>query len=160
MFESIIVRRHAHGQQVVDQGLLAETLLFYNNVHVVADRGILIQLAQTIGQENLIRLLKQKYVNLTYISENLATMTNNENGVEVHRFISFHAGSQKKVRLSPREEIEELMERTFGRSRETRTFVRNLSDLISAKKNTKYWTPNNEGIAKVAEADLAKPWIC
>jgi hypothetical protein len=50
MFESIIVRRHAHGQQVVDQGLLAETLLFYNNVHVVADRGILIQLAQTIGQ--------------------------------------------------------------------------------------------------------------
>jgi hypothetical protein len=46
MFESIIVRRHAHGQQVVDQGLLAETLLFYNNVHVVA----VIQLAQTIGQ--------------------------------------------------------------------------------------------------------------
>ena len=84
-------------------------------------------------------------------------MTNNENGVEVHRFIPFHAGSQKKVRMSPREEIEELMERTFGRSRETRTFVRNLSDLISAKKNTKYLTPNNEGIAKVAEADLANP---
>jgi hypothetical protein len=84
--------------QIVDQGLLAETLLFYNNVHVVADRGILVQ-------ENLIRLLRQKYISLTYIVENLGTMTNNENGVEVHRFVSYHAGSQKKARLSPREDV-------------------------------------------------------
>jgi hypothetical protein len=157
VFESIIVRRHAHGEQIVDQGLLAETLLFYNNVHVVADRGLLIQLAQTIGQENLLHLLRQKYINLTYISENLATETTNENGVEVHRFVSFHVGNRKKARLSPREEIEELMERTFGRSRKTRTFVRHLSDLISAKKSTKYWTPNSGSITKVAEADLTDP---
>jgi hypothetical protein len=64
-------------------------------------------------------------------------------------------GGQEKKRLSGREDIDLIMERSFGKSRETKRFVRDLLDLIAVKKSTKSLTPNNEGITKVAEADLA-----
>jgi hypothetical protein len=41
MFETALIRRHSEGPRIVDAGILAETLLFYDHVHVLADRGLL-----------------------------------------------------------------------------------------------------------------------
>lgn len=58
MFETIIVRRHVNNGQAIDAGLLAETLLFYDNIHIVVDAGTLFGLANKIGTDNVLSLLE------------------------------------------------------------------------------------------------------
>ena len=104
------MRPHANGQQIVDAGLLAATLLFYDNIHIVANRSLLNELAKNIGQENLIRVLKDKYIKLTYVPQHSGTMTNTQNGVRIHNFASFWLGAKPRRRMAVQEDVTDLME--------------------------------------------------
>jgi hypothetical protein len=49
MFETTILRKHGLAFTSIDKGLIAETLLFYSNVHVIAHFGVLIDLLKASG---------------------------------------------------------------------------------------------------------------
>ena len=51
MFESVLIRRHVDGYHLVDAGTIAEALLFYDRVHVVADSPLFTSRA-TLGSLN------------------------------------------------------------------------------------------------------------
>jgi len=48
MFELAVLRRTGNDEDIIDVGLLAETLLFCQRVHLVLDSGTLGYLAKTI----------------------------------------------------------------------------------------------------------------
>ena len=70
MFESVLIRRHVEGERLVDAGTIAEALLFYEHVHVVADRSLLVDLLRVIGSDNLLQMLEANILSLTYVREN------------------------------------------------------------------------------------------
>jgi hypothetical protein len=96
MFESALMRKHGDGQQVVDPGLIAETLLFYANVHIVADHGTLVELLKTLGPENLLELLQAKAATITFVRSTFGTFTNSQGGIAINRFVAFLLGGQQK----------------------------------------------------------------
>jgi len=156
MFESVLVRRHGDGQQIVDPGLLAETLLFYENVHVLADRGIIPELANKIGKRSLIELLKNGHMTLTFVPEIFGTMTNNENNVQIHKFVAFTIeGKGTNRRLSIHDQLHLLLERAVGKSRETRRFANELFPLIKTKKSSNQLSQDIEPVTAAAEQDIS-----
>lgn len=67
MFESVCIRR----QQLLDApepffdlGFLAEAMLFYQNVHLIADRGILSQLVSQCGSSLVIELIEEGFLKM------------------------------------------------------------------------------------------------
>ena len=53
VFELAVLRRTGNGEDIVDIGLLAETLLFYQRAHLLLD-GSLDYLIKTIGPDSLL----------------------------------------------------------------------------------------------------------
>ena len=53
MFNSIIIRKSLPGSADVDIGLMAECLLFYEKVHVIADMSMLRKIVEHIGLDIL-----------------------------------------------------------------------------------------------------------
>ena len=75
MFEQIVIRR-PDPESVIDAGTLAETLLFYGNIHILLDSSSLTALVRKIGADNLIHLFAQKHATATFMLDSLATFTN------------------------------------------------------------------------------------
>jgi hypothetical protein len=96
MFETVVLRRHANDGQMIDAGLLAETLLFYDNVHIVADAGTLSALTNQTGTDSVIRLLEAHHIKLTCVIGLHCTMSQTENGVPVNRFVCVAIGGTEK----------------------------------------------------------------
>ena len=98
MFESAVIRRHANGEQIVDAGVIAETLLFYSNVHIIADQGILVHLLQAVGAENLLQLIEQKITTFTFLRNVFGTHTETTNDIALNRFVSIRVVADAKGR--------------------------------------------------------------
>jgi hypothetical protein len=81
MFEVICVRkqRTLDADEPVDLGLLVEAMLFYRQVRLIADRGILQQLARDAGPEVFLELIEQGYLSVTYLENMLGIKTENTN---------------------------------------------------------------------------------
>lgn len=131
MFEAIVVRRISNYGHPIDAGLIAEALLFYQNVHLLLERGSLASLLNTIGPDNLLYLVNNKFATITYLQDSLGTHTDSTRGPSVHRFIAYQfVGTKEKGRLTKEENIIEIFERTLGKSWNTRKvakkFVRNI----------------------------------
>jgi hypothetical protein len=78
VFEQVVIRRHESRGKLIDPGLLAESLLFYERVHLLLDGGCLRGLLTTIGPDVLLNLLDQKRVTATCLTDNLGIFTNQE----------------------------------------------------------------------------------
>jgi len=81
MFESILVKnqRITDPDNILDLGMLAEMLLFYQSVTILANRGILKQLLCEIGPETLIELIEGEHLNIIYLDNTLGIKTENTN---------------------------------------------------------------------------------
>ena len=66
MFDSIIIRRSLPGSPKIDMGLLAECLIFYNEVHLIADMSMLRLLVENIGLETTEELINRKFLRLSF----------------------------------------------------------------------------------------------
>lgn len=132
MFESILIRRHLDGQKSVDAGMIAETLLFYEHVHVVADENLLLDLLRFIGVPTILKMLDLNIISLTYIRETLGVVSNSlPTGMQFHNFAAFELGGKTKKRLSNAEVIERVVERVLGKSRETKRVTMRLLNKIT-----------------------------
>ena len=157
VFHTAILRKHGPAFTGVDAGLLAETLLFYSNVHIVAHRGVLVDLLKTIGPEALIRLIEEKKISLTFLRTDFGTATNTHNGLKFHAFIAYQlGGSQGKKKASREEDVVSCFEFALGESWQTRRLAKRFLKGIVIQQNID--VPGHpKGIPGLALADLDDP---
>jgi hypothetical protein len=81
MFESIIIRkkRNPSANKPIDLGFLAEALIFYQSVKIIADKAILKQLIHECGHETLLELIENEYLTIEYLDNALGIQTHNQN---------------------------------------------------------------------------------
>lgn len=89
MFERAILRKNA-GLPALDLGLLAETLLFYQETRLVLDSGTAVRIAKELGLDVLIRLVDEGYCKLSYHRNILGAQTETQNGVATYNFVDFY----------------------------------------------------------------------
>jgi len=87
MFESITVRWQGppDSTEPLDLGLLAEAMLFYGDVHVVADQTMLRQLVRSLGPDLLLEYARRGFMRISYVPQTLVVSTNNA-GTPFERF--------------------------------------------------------------------------
>lgn len=103
MFERAVIRGLANDFDV-DLGLVAETLLFYREVHLAFDFGSLTGFLRRIGYETAIELLRLPHVTATYTPELVGVHTDTSSGIPVHNFSQFRlAADASGKRYGPRD---------------------------------------------------------
>jgi hypothetical protein len=130
MFEAVTIT-----SDNIDEGTIAEALVYYGQVHVVLSRGGLQRIAKSFGRDNLVRLVDAGNLKLSYERSNYAVNTNSA-PFRTHDFGVFAlAGTAegRKIR-NPRDDIEELFYREFGKSRTTKIFARDVADRVAVPK--------------------------
>jgi len=126
-------------------GVIAETLMFYNSAHIIVSRGILTDLLRTVGPDNLISLLDDKTLTASYSRANAGVITNVENYVPAYAFGFYIIGTKAKAKLSKYEEVQDVVERTLGKSRQNRAIARRLADHFLSKEIVSAQPPGWEG---------------
>lgn len=127
MFDSIVIYRNSRNiGPPIEKGLLAETLLFYGNVHLLLNRGTLSGLWTDIGTSGIERLLERPEVRFSYMRENFGTIGTGPPGLRSYNYAIFEIGGTQKRRLSKQEELEQILETLLGRSRATRKHITRL----------------------------------
>ena len=112
--------------------MIAEALLFYEHVHIVADESLLTDLLRVIGPHNLLRMLELNIISLTYVREMLGVITNTQpSGLQFHNFAAFEISEKKRTRFSNAEAVERAVVRTLGKSRETKRTTNQLLNNIT-----------------------------
>jgi hypothetical protein len=157
MFELAVLRRTGSGEDVVDIGLLAETLLFYQRVHLVLEGGTVAYLIKTIGPDLLLELLDLPCVSASYLRESLATVTHSQNGLSSHNFaqITFDppAKSGKTKHVSDDKWITLQLERQLGPSRATTQYANKLTKKLR-HVNYKDHSPGSKDLPALTRQDL------
>jgi len=131
VFESIIIRnkRNLDADKPIALGFLAEALIFYQSVKIIADKAILKQLIHECGHEILLELIENRYLTIEYLDNGLAIQTQNTNTPnERHHPIVYSLPSLALDVVSP-----ELFREYTGKSgkgrRISQRFLRNVSSL-------------------------------
>lgn len=87
MFEKVCLtpRTNAGWGNEIDPGFLAESLIFYGSVYVVATRGVVRHLIQVCGPDTLIELVERGNLRILYEHEMYAVQTRNSGSInELH----------------------------------------------------------------------------
>jgi hypothetical protein len=136
MFELAVLRRTGNGEDIIDVGLLAETLLFYQRVHLVFDSGTLGYLAKTIGPDLLLEVLDRRGVSASFLREFLGTVTTRESGLTFHNFAQFRVDPPEKLgkpkKITDDKWVALQLERQLGAGRATAQFTRKLIKKLSS----------------------------
>jgi hypothetical protein len=155
VFQSALIRSHKSGPNSTDAGTIAETLLFYNRVHVVADRGLLADLVSSIGLQNLLTLLADRRLSITYSRSVPAVFSQTTNYVSEFFFtaVVLHAHPDGK-RIHNADEVRDAVVRGAGDSRVTRKGATRLLDYLQFK-NVGPQKPGDS--AQTAAQELSNP---
>jgi hypothetical protein len=134
VFNQITIHRGLTGNRF-DLGLLAESLLFYDDILLLLDRGSLQSMLENLDPETILRLIDEFKLKLSYHREMFATLTRTINGISVNNFTDILVGGrpERKIR-NYREEIEDIVVRVYGRSQNTQRFTKALLERISNHK--------------------------
>lgn len=134
MFESVVIRRPLIVEKYVDPGLLAEVLLFYQNVHLILDHGSLISLVRAIGVDNFLSLIEQGHMRASFLRQSLGTQTSTHTGIPTYDFISFQL-AEKDGRIPSRESVfREALKRAGVSFWSTRRTAKKLLDLMPTEE--------------------------
>lgn len=155
MFEDALIR-HAGVDKVVDIGQVAEALFFYGSTQLLLDRSSVIALATKIPGDTLRDLIDRESIKLSYLQDAFGVISTGTSPFRVHTYGAFQFGGNKTKRIGNyREEIEEALERTLGRSRDTRKLVKAIA---SNARLHKFGGPNGTNpIPNLANADAKDP---
>lgn len=127
MFENALIRR-AGVEGHIDLGLLAETLFFYNSVHLLLDRGSVIALAKKIPGNDLIALFERNNIKLSYLRQGFGVLSSGLPTAHDFGAFTFH-GTETGGKISDhKEEILFTLERELGTSSQTRKLATAIAD--------------------------------
>jgi hypothetical protein len=129
MFEAVTVT-----SDNVDAGLVAEALVYYQRVNVVVAGGVLIELIKKFGRDSLIRAIEGGALQLTYERNNYVVQTESA-PFRTHSFqmMNFAKTAEGRSINSVADEIENIFERNFGKSKTTKDFTRKIVDSVLSR---------------------------
>jgi hypothetical protein len=164
MFEQIVIRRSSNTGEIIDLGLLAETLLFYDRVHLLFDNGLLGYLLKQLGGDQVLSLLKLEGVTASVLQEGLGTVDNNKNGSHTYGFGHIriaapqkNATSQKKPQqLTDEEWLTLMVQRSLGASHGNRRLAARLFEMVAHAD----WTDESlreKSLSQIAYEELFDP---
>lgn len=104
MFEKALLRKLTALPEM-DIGLLAETLLFYQNVHIVLDPGTATSLEEKLGVEMMKRLVHDRHARFSYNRTHFAATSSTANSVTSHQFVEMTMEGREGQRWSPEEQL-------------------------------------------------------
>lgn len=145
MFESIFLTKPtiSNPESPIDLGFLAETMLFYRDVHVLVSRQGLRQITRACGPETLIELLERRYLRLIYQHELGGVQTENTNTAnERHTPVFFRIERQELQHIAP-----EIFADVTGRSGKGRRLAQRFIPLVSE-------LPYNRSVLSDVKADF------
>lgn len=131
MFDRIDIRiqRLTEPEAPIDLGFLAEAMLFYGQVELVANRPMIIQLIRSCGAETLIELLERGYLKLYYRKNAGAIQTSNSGTPhERHQPVVIQVSRRALEDFVPEEVVTQV-----GRSGKGRRLARRLTSLVQGK---------------------------
>jgi hypothetical protein len=155
MFESLLIRQSTTLGTTADAGILAEALLFYKQVNILLDRGVLTGLLKSIGPDDLIGLIKDGYIKATLVEDNYGTITNTNNGIEEHNFTTFRIAGHKdnKKRYSREDVVYQIAKRSLGDHSISKKFAKKLIQL-TPHSDINRGIKHPKGISGIAHDDL------
>lgn len=158
MFDSIVMRRLRSKNNALDAGLLAEALLFYQNVHLLLEHGSLASLLRSIGPNNLNYLIENKLAKVTFFKNSLGVYTNTLNGLPTHDFTTFQfKGTQEKGLYKRKKDLLiHIFERALGETRDSRRAAKKFLSRVPVKDMNQGFN-HPQGIGGLARDDLNDP---
>ena len=155
MFENILLRGSDSSDGVLDAGLLAEALLFYQNVHAVLNRGSLASLLRVVKPDGLNHLIDNGFLKVTFQLDGLGTTTKTEGGVTVHDFVAFEfKGFDKGGKRIDENTIDNVFFRTLGRSGKSKRAAKRFRQKVK-KLHLNELAPDSLQVTAIAREDLA-----
>lgn len=154
MFEHVVLRRAERGLPVT-AGQVAEALLYYQKVHLVIDRGTLINLARQIGVGNVKSLLQRPELTAVYCHEQLMTQTRTFGVTEYYDLGAMSLTGHEKVKFtSSSEGLQHDLEREGIARRDAKVFATWFCNTIPARRLTGDYFMKG-GIPAAARRDLS-----
>ncbi len=133
MFERAILRKTG-GLPQLDLGLLAETLLFYQETVLVLDAGTAARMADEVGLDALSRLVSNGYCKISYNRNLLGAQTDTQNGIPVYSLVDFHMSGHINSPGKKWDEERELKEVFIRRGRDLTSAQRAASQSLTEKE--------------------------
>jgi hypothetical protein len=130
MFDNIVILRTANKDSLIDIGLVAESLLFYDKVHLLLTGGTLASLLKDLGAEGFDQLLDRPEIRASFWRQNFGTVSNTSGGLRTHNFAVFEVGT-KRGNFKASESIEKIIERSVGSEFATRKRIKNIVSRVS-----------------------------
>jgi hypothetical protein len=131
-------------------GLIAEALLFYGEVRVIANRAFLTDLLRAATPEVLIELLEGGFLNLSYEADNVAIRTDNTGTAhELHEPIYFSMPHAELPELLP-----EVLRELYGRSGKARRVAARLARRIDILRHAP--TLTDEALKELSQPAYAR----
>jgi hypothetical protein len=104
VFERIVLRQSEQGAPI-SFGEIAEALVFYRRVHVVLERGTILELLKKIGPSNFFRLIELERVSVVYIEEHLGTLSQRVGLADNYNFVAISLAGKEPRRISRKERL-------------------------------------------------------
>lgn len=134
MFERLAIRQSSSTSlgKPLDLGVLAEALIFYGEVRVIANRSLLTSLLHAATPEVLLELLEGGFLILAYEADNVAIRTDNTGTPqEVHEPIYFSMPHAELPELLP-----QLLQELYGKSGKARRVSARLARRIEVLRHS------------------------
>ncbi|MBY7247836.1 hypothetical protein [Enterobacter roggenkampii] len=135
MFDSIVLNRSIDGPALTI-GEIAETLLFYQNIHIVMDTSTVLNLIREIGHHNVIKLISLPDVKTTFIEEFVGVYGEDTyNGRQYSLISAYFSGSETDGELkSWKKRLANMVSRQGYSKNESDNFVERFKNHVSVKK--------------------------
>src|SRR5258708_8157790 len=130
MFDNIVLLRTVSENAVIDIGLVAESLLFYDKVHLLLTRGTLHSLLNDLGAEGFDRLLDRPEIRASFWNQNFGTVSNTNGGLRTLNFSVFEVGN-KRGNFKAAETIKEVLKGSVEKASATRKRIKNIVSRMS-----------------------------
>lgn len=154
MFNSIIVRKSLPGVSNVDIGLMAECLIFYEKVYVIADMSMLRSIVEQIGVDTLEELINQKHIILSFSPYLTGTQARSEfTPQETFDYCSFVKVSGKSKEPDFEGLFFEMLEKGSGKRGKSRRVGNRIFEKTLLIEPDKI-VPFEKGIPEIARRDL------
>jgi hypothetical protein len=131
MFDNIVILKTANKDSLIDVGLIAESLLFYDKVHLLLTRGTIHSLLNDLGAEGFDRLLERPEIRASLWNQNFGTVSNSNGGLKAHNFAVFEVGRKGGGTFKAADTIEEIIERSIGKEFASRKRIKNIVSRLS-----------------------------
>jgi len=152
VFKSIVLRPSSTNNRV-DVGLLAEALVFYQNVEFFLGEAAVENLVRQIGLEGLVGLLGSGHLRLTCLMDIAATHQETQAGREVYDFVTVRLLRRDGTERDPLDILTQIFARATGKRGKSRRTANQLVDSVNFQTMSA-GIAEPTGISGIARLDL------